>query len=112
MILAPRSWPSSPGLATTTRIFFSDEEDISKPAERALLHDDRHLHVRMQRAVQVVGTGLGERVGEGAVDLSPGLELGGPAANGDVVSQDGVPLPGHAGSLANRELLGAEEVVL
>src|SRR5947209_912513 len=28
MILAPRSWPSRPGLATTTRIFFSVEVDM------------------------------------------------------------------------------------
>jgi hypothetical protein len=28
--LAPRSWPSRPGLATTTRIFFSEEVDIAE----------------------------------------------------------------------------------
>src|ERR1700693_4333686 len=36
MIFAPRSWPSRPGFATTTRIFLSVEEDILRPAAAAL----------------------------------------------------------------------------
>ncbi len=34
MIFAPRSWPSRPGLATTTRIFFSEVTLMGSRARR------------------------------------------------------------------------------
>src|SRR5580658_6439714 len=39
MILAPRSCPSKPGFATTTRIFFSVEADIDFALVRLGLHE-------------------------------------------------------------------------
>src|SRR5712692_694355 len=47
MIFAPRSWPSSPGLAIKTRIFFSgiSVETRSFPLQRGITLSDSHFFV-------------------------------------------------------------------
>src|SRR5215208_4526176 len=46
MIFAPRSWPSRPGLATTTRIFLVLEAAAMPPILWLARHPELHLHVR------------------------------------------------------------------
>src|SRR5215210_1473626 len=81
MILAPRSCPSRPGLATTTRILraVGVEADMRLPARREapmggrevchrarspvswLAHADRHAHVRrVDDAEEPIGAAAGE----------------------------------------------------
>src|ERR1700760_234642 len=101
MIFAPRSCPSRPGLATTTRIFFSEAvlaiggprvyrshsgadgrwppTRLGIPTASELTDDDRHRHALVQRAVEVVGAAAGERMAERAPDLGPRAELRRPA---------------------------------
>src|SRR2546421_1341140 len=90
IIFAPRSCPSSPGFATTTRIFLSSEDAMRRgsrgtlAAARArivvvaswraaplgLLDDDLLCHQRgVQRAVQEVGALPLEHEAEGAAAL-------------------------------------------
>src|ERR1039458_5225597 len=104
MILAPRSWPSRPGLATTRRIFFC-EEDMGSADHHG------HLHERMDRAVQRVRARPGEHVAEAAPRLGPGAESGRPVFDGDIVVEHAGPLPRDAAPRANREPLDAEVVV-
>src|ERR1700760_2058486 len=101
MIFAPRSCPSRPGLATTTRIFLSEVVAISTarvycpnraadarccpPLCGPLMDDDRHLHVGMQRAVQPVGAPAQEGMAVGASVLIARVELGWTALDADVV---------------------------
>src|SRR2546421_8465225 len=88
MIFAPRSCPSRPGFATTTRIFLPLFAPASMaraslpagppgPAATALLLDlDRHPHgLGVHGAVDVPGTGLLEPVLEGPGHHLFGLEL-------------------------------------
>src|SRR4051812_39843883 len=117
MILAPRSCPSRPGLATTTRILRfpagapAAEVSAVPSTPPRLLHNDllAHLH-RVHEAVD----------GPRALRLEPVLEvarprlaLGAPSAVvlGDRVPVLGAPLPVHDRALLDRDLALVEEVV-
>src|SRR3569623_2117251 len=91
MIFAPRSWPSRPGLATTTRILRCVAVALipgrnNRPADaaaprrsprtqargrppEALLDLEPHLHPGMDGAVQQVGALLRQLLGEGPLGL-------------------------------------------
>src|SRR5476649_502670 len=92
MILAPRSWPSRPGLATTTRIFFSEEDICGRrdcslvPPRRAsrLPDDQRHLHALVDGADQRVRALPGEDAAVAALRLGPGAEVRRPTVHHDV----------------------------
>src|SRR3712207_2959611 len=100
MIFAPRSWPSRPGFATTTRIFL-----VLVPASTAgestsvrLLDDDLHLHViGVDGAVDPERALLLERVLVGAGELL----LGAPAP---LLLGDGVRVVGPGAALAPEPL--------
>src|SRR5512146_2720619 len=71
---APRSWPSSPGLATNTRIFFSPvmlvKDDISLPAKPHLLRSSYQNGARGEALVDLSGkvavvTGASRGAGRG-----------------------------------------------
>src|SRR3954468_8331884 len=116
MILAPRSCPSRPGFATTTRILRfpagapAAEVSAAPSTPPRLLHNDllAHLH-RVHEAVD----------GPRALRLEPVLEvarprlaLGAPApvVLGDRVPVLGAPLPVHDRALLDRDLALVEEV--
>src|SRR5687767_8390719 len=79
MILAPRSCPSRPGLATTTRILRAvglgvamraGAEYAIAPALRGLLRSadaHRHIHARVDGAIQPVRAAAGEPLAHRAV---------------------------------------------
>src|SRR5947209_18871153 len=67
MIFAPRSWPSRPGFATTTRIFFSPDVDI---AARAIVFTAARPTERLERRRFPVGS-------EHLLELGDDLALGG-----------------------------------
>src|SRR5919112_4960796 len=101
MIFAPLSWPSRPGLATTTRILRFDGAPIGADPTRSA-HLDRHAHVgRMDVAVDDVGAPALERarVRPGALESRP--EVHRPPARMDVVDVDAGPAPGHLRPLAH-----------
>src|SRR5215207_3931812 len=82
MIFAPRSCPSKPGFATTTRILRSAMTADS----RALLHAKLHAHVgRMVRAHDRVGALLLHPLAVAALGLERRLEARRPALGDDVV---------------------------
>src|SRR3954464_4923938 len=121
MILAPRSWPSRPGLATTTRILRAvgaltggADPTWAPPAEGAvaLLHADRHPHEGVELAQQPVGALLAERAREGAARLVRRVEAGGPARDGDVVEAVAPPDPLDGRAARDGQRRGAEPVVL
>src|SRR5688500_5171866 len=66
MILAPRSWPSRPGFATTTRIFRVTVSGIRRRIlwvrvrgrDVCLLHAQLHVHPRVNRAEDGVQAAL------------------------------------------------------
>src|SRR4051794_9689822 len=100
MIFAPRSCPSSPGLATTTRIFRSAIAADS----RALLHAELHAHVRrMDAADDRVGALLLQLPLEAALGLQRRLEVRGATLDHDVVRVVPLPVP-----LDGRPLLDAD----
>src|SRR4051812_4239447 len=117
MIFAPRSWPSRPGFATTTRILrlpacepAAEVSAVPSTGPR-LLHNDllAHLH-GVHDAVDGPRALLPEPVPEVA---RPRLALGAPAA---VVLRDRVPVPRapppvHDRALLDRDLAPVEEVV-
>src|SRR3954469_17366417 len=95
MIFAPRSCPSSPGLATTTRILrveVAASMEASSLGRRApgsgdLLHDQLHRLVgrAVDRAVDPVRARARELPLVRAAALRARVELRGPAADGDGV---------------------------
>src|SRR5690349_2133980 len=137
MILAPRSWPSRPGLATTTRILRAVGADgamrgiVSRElemvillAERArspshrcgllssgLAHPDRLGHVRVDRAVDAVRPGAGEAPGVRALLLDGRVELGRTRLDLDVMGQLAAPDPADRRPLGDGQRLRAEERV-
>src|SRR3954471_1796035 len=116
MILAPRSCPSRPGFATTTRILrlpacgpAADVSAVPSTAPR-LLHDDLLAHHRgVHDAVDLEGALLLEAVLEVALARLVRAVLA--ARVGDRVVVVGVPLPVHDRALLDRELALVEEVV-
>src|SRR3954454_6300934 len=85
MIFAPRSWPSRPGLATTTRILrLEPAADISGGS---LLHDQLHPldGGAVDAAVDDVGAALRELLGVAAGAALAGVEPGRPRLHGDRV---------------------------
>src|SRR5689334_15402945 len=108
MIFAPRSCPSSPGFATTTRIFRS-----AMAADSMGLRDlDRHMHVgRVDRADDLVGPAPAELLGEVTAALERRLEVPGTLLHDDVVRIVARPVPSDDGALVDRHGLGLEEVV-
>src|SRR3954451_6228723 len=117
MILAPRSWPSRPGFATTTRILRlpacapAAEVSAVPSTPPRLLHNDllAHLH-GVHEAVDGPRALLREPVLEVP---RPRLALRAPAVVvlGDGVPVLGGPLPVHDRALLDRELAPVEEVV-
>src|SRR3954468_23594342 len=117
MILAPRSWPSRPGFATTTRILrlpacapVAEVSAVPSTGPR-LLHNDLlpHLHgvnqavdgprpLRLEAVLEVARLRLALRA-PAAVVL------------GHRVPVLGLPLPVHDRALLDRELAPVEEVV-
>src|SRR5918997_3725257 len=86
MIFAPRSWPSRPGLATTTRIFFVLDGALTPRKSRSADHLERHPHVRLvDRAVDLVGAGPVDLAAERAGVLERGAELHRAPRDRDVV---------------------------
>src|SRR3954453_19597495 len=96
MIFAPRSCPSSPGLATTTRILRSA---MTADSLGLLLDAELHAHVgRMDVADDRVLARLSQLPLEAALGLQGRLEAGGAALDDHVVLvvAPPVPLDGHA----------------
>src|SRR6188472_652569 len=93
MIFAPRSCPSRPGLATTTRIFrLEPAADISGGS---LLHDELHplIAEAVDRAVDDVRAALGQLLGVAAGGVDAGAELGRARLDRDVVRGAGAEAP-------------------
>src|ERR1051326_632549 len=101
MIFAPRSWPSRPGLATTTRIFRlagSGMPAADCMARRA--HDaERHLHAGVDRAHDHVATAARHPAGERALRLRAGVETDGPVGDRHVVALVAAPDPADGRAL-------------
>src|SRR4051794_24963942 len=93
MILAPRSWPSRPGLATTTRIFRLLAADIDGGS---LLDDELHPLVRgaVDLAVDRVGATAGHLPAVDPRALDARAELHGPALDRDGVEAVALEAPG------------------
>src|SRR5437764_3511955 len=117
MIFAPRSCPSSPGLATTTRILrvdwppFSCSVLASKARRSVLPHSDLHVHLGwVNHAHDVVRAGLleGVRVGAAHHDLraeAVGLRVEVLVGLGDGVIGHPGPRPFDLGLALDRELV-------
>src|SRR5215204_4266848 len=104
MIFAPRSCPSRPGLATTTRIFrLEPAADISGGS---LLDDELHplIAEAVDRAVDDVGTALLQRLGVGARAADAGVELGRARLDRDRVRGAGAEAPLDLGALGDGDL--------
>src|SRR3954447_750357 len=104
MIFAPRSWPSRPGLATTTRILrLEPAADISGGS---LLDDELHLLVAgaVDHAVDDVGAALLELLGVGARAPDTGVEPGRAGLDRDRVRGPGAEAPLDLGALLDRDL--------
>src|SRR5215213_1335669 len=113
MIFAPRSCPSRPGFATTTRILRSAMEADS----RGLLDFELHAHVgRMDAAHDRVGALLLHLLLEAAALLQRRLEARGPALRHDVVLVMAGPVPLDRRALLDRDrgdaAVADEEVVV
>src|SRR3978361_557293 len=86
MIFAPRSCPSRPGLATTTRILRLLEASIRPRGRPRRAHAGLHPHVgRVDVAVDDVGARLGEPLAERAAAHVARAEVGRALARVDVV---------------------------
>src|SRR4051794_8019732 len=107
MIFAPRSCPSRPGLATTTRIFLVLEAAAMGgwvPILWLARHPELHLHVGLvDRAHERVGPGAPEGLAVRARALERGAELHGPLGHGDVVRLLARPAPRHLRALLDRD---------
>src|SRR3954453_24130645 len=104
MIFAPRSWPSRPGLATTTRIFrLEPAADISGGS---LLDDELHLLVggAVDRAVDDVGAAILELLGERAGGADAGVELRRSGLDRDRMRGPGAEVPLDLRALLDRDL--------
>src|SRR4051794_26701884 len=103
MIFAPRSWPSRPGLATTTRIL---RLLVAALTAASLLHDQLHLLVggAVDRAVDRVRPALLHLPAVGARAVDPRVELRRPLADGDGVPLIAGEAPLHGRALADRDL--------
>src|SRR3954453_10406480 len=115
MIFAPRSWPSRPGLATTTRILrLEPAADISGGS---LLDAELHLLVggAVDRAVDDVGAALLERPGVDAGAADAGVELRGTRLDRHRVRGAGAEAPLDLGALGDGDLrhaAGADVVIV
>src|SRR6187397_730134 len=90
MIFAPRSCPSKPGFATTTRIFRS----AMRADSLGLLDLDLHAHVgRMDAADDRVGALLLQLLLVAALGLERRLEARGTLLDHDVVLVGARPVP-------------------
>src|SRR5829696_5298890 len=108
MIFAPRSWPSRPGLATTTRIFFVPDGALIARKDRSADDLEGHSHVRLvDRALDLVGARPVERAAEGARVLEAGAELHGAFRDRDVVQVAARPAPGDLRAALDRHRRGA-----
>src|SRR3954466_12044571 len=82
MIFAPRSWPSRPGLATTTRILRAvaaltggaDPTSRRPPRAPPLADVERHRHAGVHVADELVGPAPAERLAEAALLLQARAE--------------------------------------
>src|SRR3954462_4471994 len=104
MIFAPRSCPSRPGLATTTRIFrLEPAADISGGS---LLHDELHplIAEAVDRAVDDVGPAPGQLLGVAAGAAHAEAELGRPRLDRDRVRGAGAEAPLDLGALRDSDL--------
>src|SRR5829696_3983106 len=108
MIFAPRSWPSRPGFATTTRILRVEVAAamggiLARDGRRApqLAHDQLHLLVggTVDRADDRVGAGLADDLGVGPRPHGVGAERHRPPGDLDVVPALAAPDPRHLGAL-------------
>src|SRR5688500_2620496 len=106
MIFAPRSCPSRPGLATTTRIFFVLEGAAMggwAPILWLAPNAELHRHVRLvDGADDGVGAGRAHGLRVGARALVGGAELHRALRDGDVVHVPAGPAPRHPGALRDR----------
>src|SRR5829696_394519 len=114
MIFAPRSWPSRPGLATTTRILRLLVAALTAPI---LLDDQLHLLVRrpVDRAVDRVGAALLHLLAVGPRGLHAGVELDRALADRDGVRGVANKAPLHRRPLRDGDLrhaAGAHVVVV
>src|SRR5215203_4816837 len=100
MIFAPRSCPSRPGLATTTRIFLLLEAAAMPPILWLARHPELHLHVRLvDRADDRVRPGAAQGLAVRAGALERRAELHGSPGDRDVVQLPAGPAPRHLGAL-------------
>src|SRR4051795_6268245 len=120
MIFAPRSCPSRPGLATTTRIFragvlITGRGMVFGPAPPrwcGFLPDlERHRHARVDRADDVVRALRVRGRLEGALRLGLRVELLRAARDRDVVRRAAGPPPLDRRAALDADGLRAEEVV-
>src|SRR5215217_6892481 len=107
MIFAPRSCPSRPGLATTTRIFLFEEAAAmgGRVASLWLAGDpELHRHVRLvDRADDGVGAGALHGLAVGARALEGGAELRGALRHGHVVHVLAREAPRHLRAPPDRD---------
>src|ERR1700710_930579 len=116
MIFAPRSCPSRPGLATTTRILRLLEASIRPRILALALDPDLHPHVgRVDVAVDDVRARLGEPLAEGAAAHVARAEVDRALARVDVVDALAAEVPGDPRPALDgdrlRAALGDEVVV-
>src|SRR3954469_24515132 len=119
MIFAPRSWPSRPGLATTTRIFRAvvlmwraQDGTCALAAVSGRLPDvERHAHPGVDGADDAVAApGVRGRAVR-ALGLGRRVEPARAAGDRDVVRGRAGPLPDDRGAALDGDRAGAEEVV-
>src|SRR4029453_4477546 len=132
MIFAPRSWPSSPGLATTTRILravglgaamrpagtprggpgrarIMPSAPVRGPIR--LADPQCEVHTGVDRADDPVRPPPGHLLAEGALGLRAGAELHRPAPDGHVVRGPATPHEPDGGVALDGHRLRREEVV-
>src|SRR3954454_8921056 len=94
IIFAPRSCPSKPGFATTTRILRLEPAIAGRSYFLRLANADGHAHARVDRADDPVGAPARELVGERAPHAVARAEVLGAARDRHVV-QAAVEAPGQ-----------------
>src|SRR5687768_16032871 len=102
MIFAPRSWPSRPGLATTTRILrvlggadIAPDRSWTRAGRRSARDAQGHPHGRLVDAADdPVAAGAGHPLAVGPVLLERGAEVHRPVGH-DVVQVAPHPVPAH-----------------
>src|SRR5215203_5830696 len=116
MIFAPRSCPSRPGLATTTRIFLVEEAAAMRPILWLARHPELHRHVRLvDRADDRVRAGARDPLAVGPRALERGAELRRALGHGEIVQVLAGPAPRDLGALLDRDRRDgslADEVVV